>query len=197
MKIRSVSILLICLLAGAGAACKVSNSHSKPGSTTYVNLMTLKFTAQSVFGQVQIKASRNEPWHDLQAGEVFNGYALIRSGFQSGATLTMRHGHRSVQCELGALICATSINDIYDRVLSPSALAEYKEKIWKKDYRLDPKAPVAITREALNRFAKSEGLLATADGAALMRGDDENLPGSPGGGGGGSAGGGGGGGCAT
>ncbi|MBU0754134.1 MAG: hypothetical protein KJ645_03280, partial [Planctomycetes bacterium] len=181
MKIRLISILLICLLGGLAAACKVTggDTHSKPGSATYVDLKTLMFTTQSVFGQVQIKASRNEPWHDLQPGEVFNGYALIRSGFQSGADLVMRHGNRSLNCELGALICAVSINDIYDRILSPSALAEYKEKVRKKDYRLDPKAPVCISREALNRFEKKEGLLATADGASLMKGGDDNMPGAP------------------
>jgi hypothetical protein len=203
MRKQFIYILLMCLALLLTEACKVSKpggDRSKPGATTYVNLASLKFFVESVEGQVQIKANRNADWQDLEQGQGFDGYAMLRSGFQSGAVLVMEQSHRMVRCELGALICSTSINDIYDRILSPAALAEYNQKMWEKDYPFDPSAPVQISREALNFFEEEDSLLASTGGASMMKGDNEQLatPGtSPGGGGGGAGGGGGGGGCAT
>ncbi|MHC4943582.1 MAG: hypothetical protein ACYTG7_11250 [Planctomycetota bacterium] len=178
MRKQIILILFLCLAVFLTEACKVSKpggDRSKPGATTYVNLASLKFTVESVNGQVQIKANRNAEWHDLAVGEVFDGYAMLRSGFQSNAILVMEQSHRMVRCELGALICSTSINDIYDRILSPPALAEYNQKMYEKDYPFDPSAPVQISREALSLFEEKESLLAQSGGASMMKGDNEQL----------------------
>jgi len=143
MRIFLVWLLLAGLVLLPATACKIAEHAGRPGASTYVNLGSLVFTVKSVEGQVQVKPNRNAPWRDLLPGDTFDGYALIRSGFQSGAQIVMQQGpNRSMRCELGDLICAVSINDVYDRVLSPDAVAEYNQNLWKKDQPFDPGAPV-------------------------------------------------------
>ncbi|MFH2000134.1 MAG: hypothetical protein ABIK28_10655 [Planctomycetota bacterium] len=202
MNNRYLSSLLVVLLCITLAGCQASKNKgdpSRPGSATYVDLSALGFEVESVSGHVQIKADRTAEWKDLKVGESFNGFAFIRSGLQSKAILVMKQGHRRIRCELNDLICQTSINELYDKVLSPEAVAEYKEKMWDKGFRVDPEELVHITRESLERFKEKTNLLANANSAVLTKQDQSQTagasaaPGTAAGGGGG--GGGSGGGC--
>jgi hypothetical protein len=153
-------LLILPLLANACAMAPESNLRS--GSPGLYDLKAVTFTVESVNGQVQIKTHRNAPWHDLKKGEVFDGFALIRSGFRSNAELIMHEEGRSVRCDIYDLLCEISMRDIYFQLLSPSGLSDYVQRMWGQEERIDPKAPVRVSRATLRKDDETFSLLAEA-----------------------------------
>jgi hypothetical protein len=102
-----------------------------------------------VSGQVQVKAHRNAPWRTLRAGETFNGYAFVRTGFGSNADLVMQEDSRTVRCSLGSLLCSTSLRDIYSKVLCCEGMEDYKRRLWGGGEYVDPESTVFINRSLL------------------------------------------------
>jgi hypothetical protein len=150
-----VVIVLLC-------ACSTIPRSSRPGSSQFIDLSGISFTAESVKGQVQIKENRNTPWHDLAPGERFNGYALIRSGFRSGAFLVMDDGARRLEFMVDDLLCGVSFNDIYDRVLCPAGLHRYHLAQWDSEEPLENETVIKVCRESMGYTTGGSGLLMTA-----------------------------------
>ena len=192
-------VVLLCIALGLMTACASSGPSSKKLKSgdrpIYIDLSTLEFTAHTVDGQVQIKTSRKGNWRDLQPGETFNGLASIRTGFRSKADLVMNGATQPVNCRVGSLLCATSMRDVYGRVLHPEAIKEYRERLWGDDDAIDPDAPILVTRASLKGEEK-ETLLAEAAGSMNVRTQEGGAAAAGGGGAAGGGSGGGGGGCA-
>lgn len=197
MRRMIVLALLACIIPCLTTACQSARNGNKnrPGARQYVDLNKLNFTVESVTGQVQIKADRTSPWRDIKPGEAFNGYALIRSGFRSGAKITMQDGDRTVPCEVDDLICATSMNDIYDKVLCEDSLSEYYAFLYDAADPIDFMKPVIICRNTLDGYDQPSSLLAASGMVLSARTQQQGGSGAAGAAAGGSGGGGGGGGC--
>jgi hypothetical protein len=190
--------LFIISLLFSSACTTVNEAALKGRDPTLANLDSLIFTAESVTGQVQIRDNRNAPWRDLKAGDTFNGFAMIRSGFRSCADLSVKIGANTVGCELCDLICQTSVRDIYINVLAPASLAKYNEKMWEKGERIKPDARIQISRVSLNGEGEDKfSLLAEASDMVYPKSQQRTTQGAAGAAGGGAPGGGGsgGGGC--
>jgi hypothetical protein len=191
-------VMLLCILLALSTACATSTSKVlKSGDRPiYIDLSTLKFTAQSVEGQVQIKQGRKSAWRNLQPGETFNGLASIRTGFRSNAELVMKNGdeNKTVSCKVGSLLCATSMRDVYGRVLHPDAIKDYYERMWGDPDSIDPDAPILVTRSTL-RGEDPDTLLAEGVEAMSVRSQDTGAAATGGAGAAGGGSGGSGGGC--
>ena len=142
----SACVLALLLLS----ACMTDARLSRPGSSKYIDLSGLTFVAESVTGQVQIKENRNTPWRDLAPGKAFNGYALIRSGFRSGAKLVMDDGGRTLEFVVDDLLCGVSFNDIYDKVLCPAGIEKYRLARWDSEEPLDSEDTIRVCRNLID-----------------------------------------------
>jgi hypothetical protein len=199
MRITCLLAIMLGILFALSSCQSLNEAKLKGTDPVLSNLEALTFTANSVSGQVQIKENRTAPWRDLKQGETFNGFAMIRTGFRSGAKLSMKNGYGSTECELGDLLCCTSVRDIYINVLSPASRAKYQEKLWENGEKLNPDAAIMITRASLKGAGESEkfSLLAEASDLLYQRNQQRVVTGAAGAAGGGAPGGGGsgGGGC--
>lgn len=184
-------LALACLVLCLAPACATSGqSGVKADDPSLINPKTVHFTAESIEGHVQIRPHRNAVWHDLKPGEVFDGFAQIRTGVHSKATLKVKNGKHGLRCDVGALVCQTNMVDVYRKVLCPTALEEYNRKHWEKEEYIDPKALVLVDRDALNGFPDEGGLLAEASNVLSLRNQQQQggaagaaAGGAPGGGG--------------
>jgi hypothetical protein len=172
-----------------------TGNKDRPGARRFVDLSKLNFKVETVTGQVQIKRDRNSPWEDLAPGTEFNGFALIRSGFRSNAELTLTEGSRTIPCEVDDLICATSMNDIYDKVLCEESLSEYYAFLYDAAEPIDFRNPVRICRDTLDGYEQPTSMLASSSMVLSARTLQQGGSGAAGAAAGGSGGGGGGGGC--
>ncbi len=190
--------LILCMLTGcaispAGASGRDSSTRSFDAGL--VNMKAVNFTVESTHGSVQIRRHKRAAWHDLEVGEVIDGFALIRTGIRSGAVLTMKNGKHGCQCKIGSLLCEASMGDIYRNVLCPEGLALYNRHRWEVDDVLDRDAMLVVSRDALNGFQVEEGLLAEASSSLNIRNQQEAGAAGAAASGGGAGGAGGGGGC--
>ncbi len=196
---KNAATVLLIIFSAMFLACGCSVLGFTNGTTVdaaLYNLESTSFTTESIKGNVQIKEHRNAPWRDLKAGDVFNGYAFIRTGYKAGAELLMKDGEKKVECEIGSLICEVTIRDIIAKVLSNDGISKYNKAMWKKKERIDPNALVLVSRKSLNGEDDEDSLLAEVKTIPDMK--SINIAGGAAGaagGGAGPGGGGSGGGC--
>lgn len=144
-------------------ACTATPPPDTPaGNVGYVDLQAIKFIAKDVTGNVEYKPHKNAEWQRMKNGDVFSGFGFIRSGIRSHATLVMKDNGRSIECEVGGLVCETGMNNIYEKLLCPTGCDKYFTNLWGKKDRLVLDAPIKVCRDTLNGEEAQVTLLAEA-----------------------------------
>lgn len=180
---RCKPIVLLCTLLLLFSACQFSTATRSGDRPVFIDLENLTFDTLNVNGQVQLKETRTTGWQALRPGDVFNGFAFVRTGFASNADLVMHEDARTVYCTLGSLLCCTSLRDIYDRVLSYEGMRDYRMRLWGSDDCLSSNSKIYINRSILGSPPPATLLSEAIDNSLdeLMKSNTQQAGGSSGG----------------